>query len=489
MARMPHSSVQEPPCALAYGGSTDYPVPGRKRQAKAPASGRRIHRVPQGFGGQLLTGRQAMPGLRPPFLTAPGGRDIQHPLAGIHSFRQGAPELPGAYAGSRHASLTPGGLLMKAPEVVLIHSEEIEQYHYPDACPFKAERARMMRETLVSTGLLFGARRSERAPVPATRNELLTFHTRRYLDVLRRSEEGELDTEGLFMGLGTEETPVFRGMYDYAALACGATLTGARLVLAREADRVFNPSGGFHHAGPEKAAGFCYMNDVALACLELAATGKRVLSLDLDVHHGDGVQDAFYDRADVMTMSFHESGETLFPWRGSEGEIGEGKGRGYNVNVPFPAGTYDEAWLAAFREVAVPLARAYAPDVVLMEVGMDCLSGDPLAHLALTNNAYADAVGLIAGLGAPMVLTGGGGYNPPIAARGWALVWSVLCGEDDAGGMDHALGGVMLESTDWRAGLRDRALVTTEEQRRAVGPAVRRTIDRIRTEVFPLHGL
>jgi acetoin utilization protein AcuC len=214
-----------------------------------------------------------------------------------------------------------------------------------------------------------------------------------------------------------------------------------------------------------------------------------VLSLDLDVHHGDGVQDAFYDRADVMTISFHESGETLFPWRGAEDKIGEGEGRGYNVNVPFPAGTYDDAWLAAFREVAMPLLRAYAPGIVLMEVGMDCLSGDPLAHLSLTNNAYADAVALVAGLNVPMVLTGGGGYNPAIAARGWALVWSVLCGEDDAGGMDHALGGVMLESTDWHAGLRDRTLVVTDEQRQAVVPVVEKTIDRIRSEVFPLHGL
>ena len=124
---------------------------------------------------------------------------------------------------------------------------------------------------------------------------------------------------------------------------------------------VFNLLGGFHHAMAERAGGFCYLNDVVLACMRLADAGKRVLYLDVDAHHGDGVQAAFYNRKDVMTISMHESGKTLFPWGGFENEIGEGAGSGYNVNVPLPAETYDEAFLWAFDRVVVPLVEAYFP--------------------------------------------------------------------------------------------------------------------------------
>ena len=154
-------------------------------------------------------------------------------------------------------------------------------------------------------------------------------------------------------------------------------MTAADLLLAGEADIVFNLLGGFHHARPEKAAGFCYINDVVLACLRLAEAGKRVACLDVDAHHGDGTQEAFYRRNDVLTISLHESGKTLFPWGGFESEMGEGPGLGYNVNVPLPAGTYDEAFLVAFDQIVVPLLQAYHPDILVLELGMDTLAGDP----------------------------------------------------------------------------------------------------------------
>jgi acetoin utilization protein AcuC len=290
------------------------------------------------------------------------------------------------------------------------------------------------------------------------------------------------------MGLGTPECPVFKGMVDYAMLACGATLTGMRLLLDGEADRAFNPSGGYHHAGPARASGFCYINDVALACQAFADAGKRVAYVDVDVHHGDGVQAFFYDRSDVLTLSIHETGETLFPGTGRTSEIGEGEGRGYSVNVPVPPDTYDEAYVRVFLEVALPILRAYDPDVVVYEVGMDCLSGDPLAHLNLTNNAYADVTELVLGMGKPMLAAGGGGYHPENTARGWALVWSVLCGEDHhEPGL--GMGGVMLESSDWLGGLRDRVLVPEPHHRETVEPAVDAVIQELRSTVFPIHGL
>ena len=379
---------------------------------------------------------------------------------------------------------------MKASRTAFIHCPEIEQYSYPCECPFSTSRAGLARKMLVSMGLLGGPGRGEVAPVSATRQELLTFHHEAYLDVLEKAPQGFLDIQGLYMGLGTPDTPIFRGLYEYAALAVGATLTGAKLLLNGEADIAFNPSGGFHHAHASYASGFCYMNDVVIACEHLSAAGKRVFFLDIDAHHCDGVQDAFYDRRDVMTLSFHESGKTLFPGTGFADEIGQGEGRGYSANVPLPAGIYDEAYLRAFKAVAPPLIGAFDPDVVVLEAGMDCLAGDPLTHMALTNNACAEVVRLVRDMGKPLLVTGGGGYHVQNSARGYALVWVVLCGEDThSADMGLGLGGVMMETSDWMGGLRDRQLATTAARRAEVDPAVAETIEKVRKNVFGYHGL
>jgi len=372
-------------------------------------------------------------------------------------------------------------------KAVFIHSAELEKYHYPTENPFRTERAAITCQMLTSMGLLSAS--EILAPAPAGREALERFHTPRYLDTILRAEKGDLDVSGLYMGLGSAECPVFVGMYEYAALACGATLAGADAVLSGAASVAFNPSGGYHHARPEKAAGFCYMNDIVLACMRLADASKRVLFLDIDVHHCDGVQDAFYDRNDIMTMSFHESGKTLFPGTGFENEIGVGSGRGYSINVPLPAGTYDGAYIKAFNAVAVPIAKAFDPDVIVLEIGMDCLAGDPLAHLELTNNAYAEVVEIVTAFGKPMLATGGGGYHPRNTSRGWALVWSIMSGRDKQAALDHGLGGVMLESTDWQGGLRDRVLAPSAQQQRTVDRCVDATIERVKANVFPFHGL
>ena len=377
---------------------------------------------------------------------------------------------------------------MNSNKAIFLHSPRIEQYSYPPDCPFRTERAAMARRTLVSMGLLSGPDREEVAPVAADWDAAGRFHTARYLKALREAEQGRPDVDGLAMGLGTPETPIFKGLCAYALLACGASLTAADWLLAGRARTAFNPSGGFHHADPEHAAGFCYLNDVALACLHLAEAGRRVLFLDVDVHHGDGVQRAFYQRRDVMTISMHESGETLFPGTGAVDEIGEGEGRGYCANVPLPAGTCDRLYLKAFREVVLPLIGAFDADVIVCEMGMDGLSGDPLAHLSLTNRVHAEIASRLLQFGRPLLMTGGGGYHAQNAARGWALVWSVLCGESsehDAVG----LGGVLLGSTDWQGGLKDRYLIPAPEQVRTVGPVVEAVIESVKRNVFPLHGL
>ena len=375
-------------------------------------------------------------------------------------------------------------------KAAFIHSSELEQYHYPAECPFKTERAGLLYRMLTSMAFLAGPDHRTVAPGPAGRRALEQFHTSQYLDVLQQASQGHLGIEGLHVGLGTPETPVFLGLYEYASLAVGATLRGADLILSGEVGVAFNPSGGYHHAQPSLASGFCYLNDVVLACMSLADAGKRVLLLDVDAHHYDAVQDAFYGRSDVLTVSFHESGETLFPWTGSVEETGLGDGRGFNVNVPLPAGTDDEVFGHAFQAIAVPLIGAYAPDAVVLQLGMDGLAGDPLTHLRLTNNAYADAVQRVSDFGQPILAVGGGGYHVENSVRGWALAWSVLVGgSDGTDDLPVGLGGVLLGSTDWKGGLRDRILAADDEQRRTILPAMNATIDTVRSNVFPVLGV
>ncbi|MCX7915421.1 MAG: acetoin utilization protein AcuC [Verrucomicrobiae bacterium] len=334
---------------------------------------------------------------------------------------------------------------------VLMYSEELAALSYPPDCPFKTSRAVELRRQIRSLGLVV----RELPARPATRAELERFHRSAYLDELQRAAAGELRVEGLHMGLGTPETPVFRDLWSYAVWAAGASLRGVELLLSGEATVVFNPWGGFHHAMADRASGFCYVNDIVLACDLAAAAGKRVLCLDVDAHHGDGQQTAFYRRRDVLTISLHESGKTLFPWGGFEDEIGEGEGRGFNVNIPVPAETYDEAYLTAFYQAAWPVIRGFHGDLIVLELGMDALAGDPLTHLRLSNNVFAEIVGRLRDLRVPMLVTGGGGYHEQNTVRGWTLAWQVLCG-DDGHDWSAGFGGDFLESSEWIGGLRDR---------------------------------
>jgi acetoin utilization protein AcuC len=359
---------------------------------------------------------------------------------------------------------------MATREAIFIYSGALEKFHYPAEHPFNTVRAKKVRETAASMGLLSGAGRREIAPEPAESVVLKKFHSARYLRALKNAAEGKFDAEALYMGIGTPDCPVFGDMYEYAVLACGGTLTAARLLVSGDADVAFNPSGGFHHAGPERASGFCYVNDVALACMILAEAGKRVLYLDVDVHHGDGVAYGFYGRSDVMTVSFHQNPRTLFPGTGFENEIGTGDGKGYCVNVPLPIGTYDEVYMKAFRTIALPLIEVYKPDVIVFELGADALAGDPLAQLRLTNNVYADIINYLLSFDKPTLVTGGGGYNVENTVRAWALGWSVLAGGD-------------------YSGLRDKTLDVSSQQRDTVMPQIEAAIETVKTNVFPIHGL
>lgn len=360
---------------------------------------------------------------------------------------------------------------------------------YPEGHPFRPERAGMLRDYLTREGFFGDPRVTKLVPEMAAVEELARFHGAEYLAGLERAGRGDFDLDLLELGLGTEDCPAFNGLFELARLAAGATLEGARAIGRRDFDLVFNPVGGFHHAHASLAEGFCYVNDVVLAASELAALGRKVAVVDLDVHHGNGTEAAFIAEPRVLTVSVHESGETLYPWGGFERRIGDGPGRGYNINVPLPVGTDDVAYRRAFDGIALPIVRAFAPDAIILEIGMDVLAGDPLAHLRLTNNGVADAVMPLADLGAPILCLGGGGYNPESTARGWAVALLALTGTDNASDFAAAVGGVFLGDTGRPGGLRDMRAYAGGELCERLEAEIDKVIAFHRRTTFPIHGI
>ena len=279
------------------------------------------------------------------------------------------------------------------------------------------------------------ARAAVWAPEPATEDDVLLVHSREYLRALRAADAHPEAADGGY-GLGPGDTPAFRGILDASLWAVGATSLALDSVLEGRILRSFNPAGGLHHAMPSRASGFCTLNDCAISIERAvrARPGVRIAYIDIDAHHGDGVEAAFIDRADVLTVSIHESGRYLFPGTGAPRDVGEGAGRGFAVNVGLPPYAGPDDLLAAFEQVAVPAVGAFKPDVIVAQLGADSHRGDPLTHLA---NTIAGHARLVAGIvefaedvcAGRVAATGGGGYQPFSAVpRMWACAMATLMG-------------------------------------------------------------
>ena len=311
-------------------------------------------------------------------------------------------------------------------KTAFIYTDEFFKFDYGPTHPLKTSRLNLAYELIRAHGLLSMPNVRYVEARKAEDEELLLFHSKEYIEVLKAVNPGVELPHAYFYGLGSEDNPVFKGVFDWSRLVTGASLQAASLVDQGEVDIAFNISGGLHHAMSARAAGFCYVNDIVIAILSLVKKGRRVAYIDIDAHHGDGVQAAFYNTDKVLTISIHETGEVLFPGTGFENETGRGKGEGYSVNIPMPPYSDEELFIHAFNEIVPPLINKFRPDVVVTQLGVDSFSSDPLAHLNYTNNGFCEVVKKIKEISPKWVALGGGGYDFVNLAKAWTLAWAIM---------------------------------------------------------------
>jgi len=362
-------------------------------------------------------------------------------------------------------------------KAAFVHTAALAEAELRPGHPLKPARARTCYELLRKHGVFESGKAQLVEPGPASREDVLRVHDAAYVDAVER-----MSITGRGDGFGVSEhgdNPPFKGMYEYYLLTCGAAIEAVRLVDGGVAHVAFMPAGGVnHHAMPDRASGFGVFNDAAVAIAWLVAHGRRVMYLDLDVHHGDGVEAMFARSDQVLTVSLHESTRFLFPGpKGGFAEnVGEGAGAGYAVNVPLAPHTGDETWLWAFEQVVPPLISAFRPDLLLVQLGADGYFDDPLAHLLLTEDAYVAASNRLRAMtGGRLAAVGGGGYDVEATPRIWALEFAALAGID-LGGEDFGLGRNAMPIVDTRY---------AEQARQFAAQSVA-TAKRL---VFPVHGV
>ncbi len=379
------------------------------------------------------------------------GRGLANFLANYLNKIAYARGLHGVYAGVIQANAATMGLLDKAwptakrtfdsdtctytvrfppaeverpKDSIVIYSGRFGDFSYGADHPFNPARARAALRLMREEGFLDEPWVRIEAPRMVGKGRLTESHRPEYIDALEEAGTGEWSHVFPEFGLGGKECPIFPGLFEYVRLYTSATLTGVDLIRGEAANVVFNPLGGFHHASRSHAEGFCYVNDVIAAIDAFLAGGVRVACIDIDAHHGNGVQDAYYDDERVLTVSVHQSGTTLYPWGGFETERGEGVGEGFNINIPLPEETDDEAYVEVFDRVVVPAMEIFQPTVIVAVLGADTHRADPLTGLSLTNNGMTEVMERMRTFAPHLLLLGGGGYDLQSTIRGWARMWA-----------------------------------------------------------------
>lgn len=368
-----------------------------------------------------------------------------------------------------------GGGDASDPRLRFVYAPELAAFELAPSHPFVPLRLELVRTLLEDAGMLLEEERL--APTPLPEKALLDVHGAAYVRAVKAASTGEEADDLYVYGLGTGDNPVFAGMHEIMLGICAATVTAVEAVCSGEALRAANFSGGLHHAMRDKASGFCVYNDLALGIRHATTQhGKRVAYIDVDAHHGDGVQASFYEDPMVMTISLHESGRYLFPGTGHTYETGRDAGRGTAVNVPLEPFTEDASFLSAFDRVVPRALEVFAPDLIVLQAGADMHHRDPLADLCLGLDGMAATYRRVVALAdrfthGRLVVTGGGGYDPySTVPRAWARAWEALSGRP----MPETLPQRWHDR--WRA-LAPTALPTTaSEDAQPAVPATRRSL-------------
>jgi acetoin utilization protein AcuC len=378
--------------------------------------------------------------------------------------------------------------------VTVVWAESLAAYDLGPEHPLRPARVQLTMALARATGLL-GRARIE-VPQPLSGNDLARVHDLDYLAAVKAA-----DADGHAIpdrGLGPGDTPSFPGVHESSALVCAATVTAARAVLGGGPAHAFSPAGGLHHAMPGHASGFCVYNDPAVAIAWMLDQGvSRVAYVDVDVHHGDGVEAIFADDPRVLTVSVHESGRYLFPGTGEAHEIGAGAARGTIANLPLPPTTTDDLYLAAFDALVPALVRAFEPEVLVTQLGCDSHYTDPLAHLGLTTRAYAQLAGRLHDLahtvaGGRWLATGGGGYQwATVVPRAWCAYLAEMVGVELPEQLPAAyLAEVMEEhGIALDSAMMDEVVALRTDRREWVERQIARSIEIARGNLFPLYGL
>ncbi len=311
----------------------------------------------------------------------------------------------------------------------VIYHPKYSLYNLGEGHPFSPLRSEMVIDLLEELGVMT----SHEMPEPATPEELQQIHDKDFIDSVEKASNGETVPNIDKYGLDTQDNPIVKDMALGARYICGGTKLGARLLLEGKANKVLQLGGGLHHAHYNSAAGFCLYNDLALGIKEMTNKGWNVAYLDLDVHHGDGVQEIFYSDEHVMTISVHETGEFLFPGTGWIHELGKGMGKSLKLNLPLAPFTEGESYLSVIEKGVVPALSWFRPDALVVQAGADPHYSDPLADLMLTTQDFEALYRRVLELAdkftkGNILITFGGGYSVTATTRIWTIIYHIING-------------------------------------------------------------
>ena len=381
-------------------------------------------------------------------------------------------------------------------QAALIYSDDLATHVLSDEHPMRPIRLSYMHELASAAGFLDAPNSRTVAPRPASDEELTLAHSAEYVEAVKQL--GNSDGLGIAAryGFGPGDNPIYPGIFGAQALAAGSAMVAAEQI-AGDVDVAFAPAGGLHHAMPGRASGFCVFNDPVMVIRSLAAKGLRVAYVDIDCHHGDGVQHAFYDTDAVLTISLHESGQFLFPGTGFTNETGAGAGDGFSANLPLAPYTGDEDYARAFDAIVPPLVRAFEPDVLVTQLGIDTHVLDPITHLRLTAQGFAGTVAKLGALAGDSrkgesckwIALGGGGYDLGAVARGWAMAYAVMSEQDIPDRIPESFNSPGDSTRNQREFADPLPPELEEAVRNQISAFADRSIEQLQALLFPVFGI